>query len=539
MTTTQLGKPVGKPLPFNDNRHLQAHQFLVDEAYLLDAQQYETWLDTLTDDIRYLMPVRVTTALGAGFDTSPGMAHFDEDKYSLSRRVARFATEHAWTEDPPSRMRHYITNVRTFACDDDAHLFVESAELLFRSRGDVNEAALVSCGRQDVLRRCGDHRSTEIGPPHHPGRRVGLEDAELGGVPVNDALTELLNGAVGEPLTVANEFTEVVVRRVDTRNGSRLLISAPKSGRWISLDALEVEALTRQNARTLAAMVGNSGGPLLPDERWPTVTRWLDGKRALVVGGGSGIGRAVVDAFRDEGAKVAVLERDPDKCDTLRHKLKKVPVVEGDATTRAANDLAVATAVEAFDGLDTLVNCVGIFDFYKGIGDIDADDLPAAFDEMFRTNVLSHLQSVKAAVPALQAETGSSIVLTESASSFYPGRGGALYVSSKFAVRGLVSRAGSRTRAADPGQRRGTGRHAEHRPTRSCQPSDWTMPRLDDTPNRARDLAARTPLNVALTGEDHAWSFVFLASDRSRGITGETLHPDGGFGIGAAKSAQE
>jgi 3-phenylpropionate/cinnamic acid dioxygenase small subunit len=158
MTTEQLAEAVGKPLPFNDTRHLQAHQFLVDEAYLLDAQQYEAWLGTLTDDIHYLMPVRVTTALGAGFDTSPGMAHFDEDKYSLSRRVARFRTEHAWTEDPPSRLRHHITNVRTFACTDDTHLRVESAELLFRSRGDVNEAALVSCGRQDVLRWCGEHR---------------------------------------------------------------------------------------------------------------------------------------------------------------------------------------------------------------------------------------------------------------------------------------------------------------------------------------------------------------------------------------------
>jgi hypothetical protein len=69
-----------------------------------------------------------------------------------------------------------------------------------------------------------------------------------------------------EPLTIANEFTEVEVRRVDTRNGSRLSITAPKSGRWITLDALEVEALTRQNARTLAAMVGNVNGPLLPDE---------------------------------------------------------------------------------------------------------------------------------------------------------------------------------------------------------------------------------------------------------------------------------
>lgn len=143
-------------LPFNDPRHLQAHQFLVDEAYLLDAQRYEEWLDTLTDDIRYLMPVRVTTALGAGFDTAPGMAHFDEDKYSLGRRVARFRTEHAWTEDPPSRLRHFITNVRTFADTGADELLVQSAELLFRSRGDVNEPALVSCGREDVLRRDDD-----------------------------------------------------------------------------------------------------------------------------------------------------------------------------------------------------------------------------------------------------------------------------------------------------------------------------------------------------------------------------------------------
>ncbi|GFG64417.1 hypothetical biphenyl dioxygenase beta subunit [Mycobacterium kubicae] len=145
-----------KPLAFNDIRHLQAHQFLVDEAYLLDAQQYESWLDTLTEDVRYLMPVRVTTARGAGFDTSPGMAHFDEDKYALRQRVARFATEHAWTEDPPSRLRHFITNVRTFPTDDDTHLAVQSAELLFRSRGDVNESALLSCGRNDLLRWCED-----------------------------------------------------------------------------------------------------------------------------------------------------------------------------------------------------------------------------------------------------------------------------------------------------------------------------------------------------------------------------------------------
>jgi hypothetical protein len=83
---------------------------------------------------------------------------------------------------------------------------------------------------------------------------------------VNPEFERLLQGTVGESVTIANEFTEVVVRRVDTRNGSRLLITAPRTGQWISLDALEVEALTWQNTRTLTAMVGNSYAPLLPDE---------------------------------------------------------------------------------------------------------------------------------------------------------------------------------------------------------------------------------------------------------------------------------
>lgn len=143
----------GRSLGFGDERHLLAHNWLVDETYLFDAQAYSDWLETLAEDIHYLMPVRVTTALAAGYDTAPGMAHFDEDKYSLSRRVARFLTEHAWTEDPPSRLRHHLSNVRTFATVDPDHLVVESATLLFRSRGDVREGAFLSAGREDLLRR--------------------------------------------------------------------------------------------------------------------------------------------------------------------------------------------------------------------------------------------------------------------------------------------------------------------------------------------------------------------------------------------------
>jgi phthalate 3,4-cis-dihydrodiol dehydrogenase len=267
------------------------------------------------------------------------------------------------------------------------------------------------------------------------------------------------------------------------------------------------------------------------------VTGWLHGKRALVVGAGSGIGRAVVDAFGAEGAQITVLEHDRQKCDALREQLPELRVVEGDAVTGEANQRAVGAAVDSFGGLDVLVNCVGVFDFYQGVIDLDAETLSEAFDEMFRTNVLSHLQSVKAAVPALRAGTGSSIILTESASSYHPGRGGVLYVSSKFAVRGLVAALAHelapqiRVNGVAPGGTLNTD-------LRGLSSLGLKETRLDDTPDRARDVAARSPLNVALTGEDHAWAFVFLASDRSRGITGETIHPDGGFGVGTPKTGR-
>ncbi|MEU9348514.1 3-(cis-5,6-dihydroxycyclohexa-1,3-dien-1-yl)propanoate dehydrogenase [Streptomyces sp. NPDC048278] len=258
---------------------------------------------------------------------------------------------------------------------------------------------------------------------------------------------------------------------------------------------------------------------------------WLEGRRALVVGAGSGIGRAVVDAFRGEGARVAVLERDAAKCDKLAEEIPGLPVTAGDATTRRANDEAVDAAVSAFGGLDVLVNCVGVFDFYRGLGDLDAALVDDAFTEMFAVNVKSHIHSVKAALPALRESRGS-IILTESASSYYPGRGGVLYVSSKFAVRGLVTALAHelapeiRVNGVAPGGTVGTdlrGLGSLGLDTRS----------LGDAPNRAAEIAGRVPLQVALSGADHAWSYVFLASERSRGVTGGVVHPDGGMSVKA------
>lgn len=261
------------------------------------------------------------------------------------------------------------------------------------------------------------------------------------------------------------------------------------------------------------------------------MSRWLEGKRALVVGAGSGIGRAVVDAFLAEGAQVGVLERDLAKCEALSDELPQVPMVAGDATTQAANEEAVGKVCETFGGLDVLVNCVGIFDFYRGIGELDADLIDDAFAEMFSVNVKSHLHSVKAALPALQA-SGGSIILTESTSAYYPGRGGVLYVSSKFAVRGLVTALAHelaptvRVNGVAPGGTLNTD-------LRGLDSLGLNTTRLHDTPNREAELAARVPLQVALSGADHAWSYVFLASERSRGITGGVVHSDGGVGAKA------
>jgi NAD(P)-dependent dehydrogenase (short-subunit alcohol dehydrogenase family) len=259
------------------------------------------------------------------------------------------------------------------------------------------------------------------------------------------------------------------------------------------------------------------------------VSAWLEGRRVLVVGAGSGIGRAVTSVFRAEGARVAVLEKDHAKCADLAAALPDVPVTEGDATRREANEQAVAAAVATFGGLDVLVSCVGVFDFYTGLADIDPDQLDEAFDEMYAVNVKAQMHAVRAALPHLRVAKGN-VVLTESTSAYYPGRGGALYVSSKFAVRGLVTTLAYelapevRVNGVAPGGTLNTD-------LRGLASLGMSGRRLDDTPDRAAELAGRVPLHVALSGEDHAWSYVFFASERSRGITGGVLHPDGGMSV--------
>ena len=78
-----------------------------------------------------------------------------------------------------------------------------------------------------------------------------------------DDLADLRSQQDGAELVVANEFSEVRIAKVRTRNGSRLLIESSRSGQWIALCPLELESLTWQSTQTFSAMVGNPFRPLI------------------------------------------------------------------------------------------------------------------------------------------------------------------------------------------------------------------------------------------------------------------------------------
>jgi phthalate 3,4-dioxygenase beta subunit len=156
--STQQTRAGGRPLSFGDPAHLAAHRFLVEEAHVLDQRDFEAWLAMLAPDVRYRVPVTSTAARGAPSGKPGGMDHYDEDLYSLKTRVDRFRTNFAWAEDPPSRTRHFVSNVCTFAGESANEVQVRSYLLLFRSRGDLRAPDFVSGMRDDVLRREGDDR---------------------------------------------------------------------------------------------------------------------------------------------------------------------------------------------------------------------------------------------------------------------------------------------------------------------------------------------------------------------------------------------
>jgi NAD(P)-dependent dehydrogenase (short-subunit alcohol dehydrogenase family) len=256
----------------------------------------------------------------------------------------------------------------------------------------------------------------------------------------------------------------------------------------------------------------------------------LESQVALVTGGGSGLGRAVVERFVAEGARVGVLDRSEEKLEKLVADLgDQVTTVVGDVTDPAANQRAVDRTVEAFGGLDTFVGNAGIWDYFAPLVELTPEAVVAGFDELFAVNVKGYLLGVKAAIPALLERRGS-VILTGSNASFLPAGGGALYTASKHAVVGLVRQLAYelapkvRVNGVAPG-----GMATDLRGPASLQMDGQAIGQIEGVDELIRST---NPLQQAPRPEDYTGHYVTLAArDESSTTTGAMIVCDNGLGV--------
>ena len=134
-------------------------QFYFQEAACLDDGRFTDWLDLLADDLEYWMPTRTNRLRrqqSLSIEPRGGTSYFDETKQSLEWRIRRFDSGMAWAEDPPSRVRHFVTNVRVRPGERDGDLDVRSNVLIYRTRQDQTTPQLLAGERHDLLRDEGE-----------------------------------------------------------------------------------------------------------------------------------------------------------------------------------------------------------------------------------------------------------------------------------------------------------------------------------------------------------------------------------------------
>jgi len=255
---------------------------------------------------------------------------------------------------------------------------------------------------------------------------------------------------------------------------------------------------------------------------------WLEGKVALVTGGAGGIGRAIVERFVSEGARVAV-------CDLSKEKLGEVKDQLGDQVITRAGDVrsfqnnaeAVRDCVRAFGHLDVFVGNAAVFDCFLSLERLPEKVIDDAFREIFDTNVKGYLLGAKAALMELK-KTSGTVIFSASNSSFYSAGAGPIYTASKHAVVGLIRQLAFelaptvRVNGVAPG---GTLTAIGAPP--SLKPF---CPEVDLETRRER-IESRTPLQIAMSPDDHVGAYVLLASEQARAMTGAIIHSDGGVGV--------
>lgn len=247
----------------------------------------------------------------------------------------------------------------------------------------------------------------------------------------------------------------------------------------------------------------------------------LDGKVALITGGGSGIGAATAQRFATEGASVVVTGRRPEPLAAVADEVDGIAVA-GDTGDPAHIEKAVAAAVDRFGGIDVLVACAGVAPG-GAVGDM-ADE---QWQITLNTNLNGPMMMSRAVLPVMLERGGGSIVLVSSTAGLAAAPASAAYDVSK---AGLIALA--RALAVDYGTR-GIRANALVPGWVSTPMGDRSMDTLGAerhiTRQEAYDLAtADVPMRRAGTPEEMAACCLFLASDEARYVTGTTLVADGG-----------
>ena len=257
---------------------------------------------------------------------------------------------------------------------------------------------------------------------------------------------------------------------------------------------------------------------------------WLEDDVVVVTGAGSGLGRALVDRFVEEGARVVAFDRSADRVAKVEadHGAAVAGVV-GDVTTAADNARAVDEALTRFGRLDTFVANAGMFDYGAGLLDTPVEALERAFDELFAVNVKACLLGAKAAAPAL-TESRGSLLMTASMSSTHAGIGGVVYTASKHAVVGLIRQLAHELAPAVRVNGVAPGFMATD--IRGPQALGMEQQTPSSVPGLEQIAAAAAPLGFLPRPEDYTGHYVQLASRRNAAATtGVVVACDGGLDV--------
>jgi NAD(P)-dependent dehydrogenase (short-subunit alcohol dehydrogenase family) len=243
----------------------------------------------------------------------------------------------------------------------------------------------------------------------------------------------------------------------------------------------------------------------------------LEGKRVVVTGGASGIGAAAARRMTADGARIAILDIDAEKADTITRELGG-RAWEADVRDLVAVKRAMEEASAWLGGLDVLVNNAGVGNFQL----LD-DHTPEIWRKVIDVNLTGAYHGMIAAVPLMRKSGGGAIVNNSSGSGVRPTRGELPYSAAKAGVIALTQGAAQeygptiRVNCVSPGLIRTPMSEA-----------------LFKIPGILDPVLKSTPLERTGTADEVADAIAFLASDRAKFITGQNLVIDGGMGLAQA-----